>query len=197
MTALKRLTIRRKEGNEFFHTNGKKLGFDLLSFWQWSASDLVSNTARGILAEYIVARSLGLGEKDVRDEWGSFDLKTSSGLKVEVKSAAYVQSWYQERLSSIMFIAPKRRAWDPETNIQSSEPKRHADVYVFALLAHNDKATVDPLNVDQWRFYVLPTSVLDARTRSQYAITLKSLEKLCGPVVYADLPKVVEDCLRG
>jgi hypothetical protein len=34
----------------------------------------------------------------------------------------------------------------------STEIKRHADVYVFALLAHTDKATVDPLSLDQWRF---------------------------------------------
>ena len=196
MTDLLRLAITRKEGTEPFHLNGEALGFDLLSFWRWSTSDLVNNAARGIVAEYIVARALGLGEGGVRDGWAAFDLETPSGIKIEVKSAAYVQSWHQKQLSSIAFVTPKTRDWDAETNIQSHESKRQADIYIFALLAHTDKATIDPLNLDQWRFYVLPTTVLDARKRSQHSITLKSLEGLCPrAVTYAELPKAVENCI--
>ncbi len=51
---------------------------------------------------------------------------------------------------------------------------------MFALLAHKDGATLDPLNVGQWRFYVLATSKLEKYERSQHSITLKSLEGLCG-----------------
>jgi hypothetical protein len=196
MTEFQRLTIVRKEGKEPFHINGDALGFDLLSFWQWSASDLVNNAARGVIAEYIVAHALGLVGSGVRNGWAAFDLETPSGIKVEVKSAAYVQSWYQKHLSSITFMTPKTRAWDADTNIQSRESKRQADVYVFALLAHTDKATIDPLNLDQWLFFVLATDVLDARKRSQHSITLKSLEKLSsGSVTYSDLPKAVENCI--
>jgi hypothetical protein len=195
MDELRRLTITRKQGKEPFHATGISLGFDLLSFWQWSQSDLVSNATRGIVAEYIVARALGLAEKGVREEWASFDLETPAGVKIEVKSAAYVQTWRQKRLSPIHFVTPKTRTWDADAATQSREARRQADIYVFALLAHPDKATIYPLNVDQWRFYVLPTSVLDARTRSQHSITLKSLEKLCsGAVTYTELPDAVERC---
>lgn len=196
MTELPRLIIAKKQGKEPFHDNGAALGFDLLSFWQWAASDLVSNAARGIVAEYVVARSLGLAKEGVRDEWAAFDLETPSGIKIEVKSAAYIQSWHQEHLSSITFRTPKTRAWDADTNTQSVDVKRQADVYVFALLAHNDKETIDPLDVSQWRFYVVATSVLDERKRSQYSITLKSLEKLCSEfVTYEELPRAVENCI--
>lgn len=195
MADLQGLTTTRKEGREPFHIDGEALDFDLLNFWQWSASDLVSNAARGVIAEYIVARALGLAGSGVRDGWAALDLETPSGIKVEVKSAAYIQSWHQERLSSITFLTPKTRAWNADTNMQSHESKRQADVYVFALLVHTHKATIDPLNLDQWRFYVLPTTVLDARKRSQHSITLKSLEGLCfGAVTYVDLPKAVENC---
>jgi hypothetical protein len=196
MIELKRMSVTRKEGRESFHTNGRQLNFDLLSFWQWSTSDLVSNATRGIIAEYIVARALGLAERSVRDEWAVFDLETPSGIKIEVKSAAYVQTWHQKQLSPISFATPKTRAWDADTNIQSHESKRQADVYVFALLAHTDKETIDPLNLDQWCFYVLPTTLLDGRKRSQHSITLKSLEGLCsGAVTYANLPTTVENCI--
>jgi len=193
---LGRMNATRKEGRESFHSNGRQLPFDLLSYWQWSASDLVSNATRGIVAEYIVACALGLAKNGVRDEWAAYDLETPSGIKIEVKSAAYLQSWHQERLSPVKFVVPKTRAWDADTNTQSQESKRQADVYVFALLVHTDKETVDPLNIDQWHFYVLPTAVLDARKRSQHSITLKSLEKLCSePTTYDELPRAVENCI--
>jgi hypothetical protein len=190
---LGRRTPTRMSGAEQFRSDGKDLGFDLLGFWRWITSDLVSNTTRGRLAEYVVAHALGIACDGVCDEWAAFDLLTPSGLRVEVKSAAYIQSWRQQRTSRVSFVVPKRRAWDAETGMLAGEPRRHADVYVFALLAHADKATIDPLEVGQWRFYVLPTTALDARKRSQHSITLTSLERLAGaPVGYAGLQEAVE-----
>ena len=105
----------RQSGEEPFHNAGKPLPFDVLSFWQWSTSDFLSNMARGILAEYIVACALDANPGGVRDEWASFDLLTDDGTKVEVKSAAYLQSWVQTKLSRISFRIPKTRAWSPKT----------------------------------------------------------------------------------
>ena len=191
--ALRRPTTTRKTGAERFHDRGNELGFDLLTFWQWSTSDLVSNVTRGRFAEYLVARAPGLAADGVREEWAPFDLCTGLGTKVEVKSAAYVQSWYQRALSPVRFVVPKTLAWDADGNKQEHETRRQADVYVFALLAHVDKTTIDPLDVGQWRFYVLPTAILDARRRSQHSIALTSLEAVAGPAVdYWNLNDAVE-----
>jgi hypothetical protein len=70
--------------------------------------------------------------------------------------------------------------------------QRQADVYVFALLAHREKTTIDPMNVAQWEFYVLPTRVLDSRARSQHSITLRSLQSLTAVVKWQELPGIVE-----
>ncbi len=187
----------RRSGNEPLHSNGHSLGVTLLDFWRWSSSDLVSNATRGVLAEFIVASVLGIKLNGVRDEWGAFDLETPEGITVEVKSAAYIQSWSQRNLSVITFRVPKTRAWNADTNVQEKEPRRQAQVYVFALLAHQDKLSIDPLNVDQWRFFVLPTKVLDARTRSQHSITLRSLEALAGQAIpYDELRGAVHKAAR-
>lgn len=180
---LPKLNINLKTGSEPFHTNGACTGIHLVDFWRWSTSDLVSNATRGILAEFIVANALGVSFHHPRDEWAAWDLTTPEGIKVEVKSAAYIQSWSQKQLSTISFNTPKTHAWDADNNRQSEESKRQADVYVLALLAHKDKATIDPLNLSQWEFFVLPTKALDERTRSQHSITLPSLLKLHGTSV--------------
>ena len=180
------------EGDESFRLSGGHTEFTILDFWRWSLSDLVSNATRGRLAEFIVAQALNVDTSGVRDEWAAYDLLTSSGIKVEVKSAAYLQSWAQRRHSNILFSVRPARAWDPTTNLQADVPSRSADVYVFALLAHVEKATLDPLDLHQWEFYVLPTRVLDARARSQHSITLASLRRLeAGPVSFGELHAAV------
>lgn len=191
MGELRRIPQVRRTGNEPFCDGGCPLGFDLLSFWQWSASDVVSNATRGVLAEYLVAHAIGAAG-GVRDEWAACDLLDPRDMPIEVKSAAYIQSWHQERFSTITFNCSKTLAWDPETNRQDTVKCRQAKVYVFALLAHKDQATLNPLDVSQWEFYVVPTVVLDRRERSQHSITLKSLRDLHGePVGYADLKRAI------
>jgi hypothetical protein len=162
----------------------------VLDFWRWSASDLLSNTARGVFAEFIVASALGCPLEGVREGWAAFDLLSLEGIKVEVKSSAYLQSWAQRRHSTIVFSTRSARAWDADTNVLAKEAQRQADVYVFALLAHRNKASVEPLDLDQWSFYVLSTAVLNARSRSQHSITLNTLSRMsAGPHGY--------DALRG
>ena len=57
------IEVKRKSGNEAFHDNDTNLKSNLLSFWQWSASDLIGNAMRGILAEYIVASAVGVTQQ--------------------------------------------------------------------------------------------------------------------------------------
>ena len=135
------IKTQRKRGHKRLKIDGKDVRGqpDLVDFWCWSVSDIVSNATRGHLAEYIVARAVGIRTDVVRDEWAAFDLQTESGIKIEVKSAAYVQSWHQNKLSTISFGVRATRSWNAETNRQASRATRDADVYVFALLAHKDK----------------------------------------------------------
>ncbi len=188
-----RLVACRRTGSEPFHAKGAALGVNLADFWGWSTSDLVSNATRGKVAEFLVACALGLAKRqEVRDEWAPHDLETDEGIRIEVKSAAYLQSWRQSRPSPISFSVRATKKWDPATSQLSKAPLRTADVYVFALLAHQDKASIDPQDVSQWIFFVVPTCELDNRQRSQHSITLKSLQALAGQGVTFDfLPTAV------
>jgi hypothetical protein len=182
----------RRSGAEHFHHQETTLEFTLVDFWRWSVSDLVSNATRGRLAEYLVAKALGISTAGVRDEWAAHDLSTPSGVKIEVKSAAYLQAWHQTKYSAISFSIRPSRAWDAETNALSEASARQADVYVFALLAHRDKPTLDPLDVAQWSFYALATRILDERFPRQATISLVSLDKLARPVSFENLMPAVE-----
>lgn len=92
------------------------------------------------------------------------DLTAPGGIRAEVKSAPYLQSWAQKELSRITFATPRTLAWDADGRGFAGVARRHAQVDVFASLDDVHKATVDPLDLDQWLFYVMPTAVLDGRT---------------------------------
>ncbi len=181
-----------KSGQERFTENSQPLNYSLLDFWRWSASDILSNSQRGILAEFIVARAVGIDTQKPRNEWDAYDLTTERGVRIEVKASSYLQSWHQEKLSSIVFSIRKARTWDPNTNKLSPDTCRASDIYVFALLAHQDKDTVNPMNLDEWRFFVVPTNRLNERTRSQHSITLVSLRKLSVELTYFELRDAVD-----
>jgi len=203
MRNLDKVQATLKRGNETLIHNGINLEYSLLDFWRWSVSDLLSNATRGRFAEFIVASATGVNLHEVRDEWAAFDLITPSGIKIEVKSAAYIQSWFQKVLSSIKFSIKTALTWNSETNMQSALPLRSADVYVFCLLHHENKQTCDPLNLNHWEFYVIATEELNRRPGSQHSITINSLRSMADPINYSLLANEIDrmnkknSCMRG
>ena len=128
---MKRIKVTSKTGQELF------LGMphSLLEYWAWAHSDIVSNSERGILAEYLV-RCAVHAPSPCRIEWDAVDVISPEGIRIEVKSSAYLQTWKQEKLSRIQFdIAPKN-VWDSVENSYASQRIRSADVYVFCLFNH-------------------------------------------------------------
>ena len=185
----------KKSGIEKFIHKNSQLELDISAFWQWSSSDILSNALRGVLAEFIVKSDIGI-TCEVREEWDAYDLVTPEDIKVEVKSSSYLQSWSQNKLSAISFGIQRTQGWDASTNITSDEIQRQADVYVFCVLSHKDKATVNPLNLDQWDFYILATSKLNKKCPTQKTITLSSLLNL-SPIVceYGNIGESIKNAI--
>jgi hypothetical protein len=169
-----------KTGSEKFTSQGSDLPANLLDFWQWSSSDLLSNALRGVLTEFIVSMALGISIDKPREEWAAYDLVTNEGIKVEVKSAAYVQSWKQTKPSKISFSIRKTTGYDEDGIPIGESPRRQAAVYVFCLLAVEDGLKVDPMNLDQWEFYVLSSKEIEQHWGGHASVSLGPLKKVCG-----------------
>jgi hypothetical protein len=162
-------------------------------FWAWSLSDLRANTVRSLLAEFLVARALGAARRP-RVEWDAFDVLTPDGLRLEVKSGAYLQAWEQSRLSTVTFGGLSARTWTPTAGY-STTGSYNADAYVFAVLTATEHVQYDALNLDQWSFWVLPRHVVSAT--GQRSIRLSRVEALAGPAVtYAGLAEKVREVVR-
>ncbi|AZZ79865.1 hypothetical protein C5O27_01105 [Gordonia alkanivorans] len=162
---------------------GRQLSATLGDFWSWSASDLLSNSLRGQLAEYIVGFALDcLRADESRREWDAFDLVTPNGVRVEVKSTAHLQSWGPTTPNSLGFSIAERYAWDARTNTSSNARLRSADIYVFCVHTATDPVVADPLELDQWDFFVLPTATLNEIMPGQKRVALNALRVRTGAV---------------
>ena len=150
---------------------------DLNGFWSWAYSNVIDNAERGALAEYLVACALGVNE-NVRVNWDKYDLLSVEGIAVEVKSSGYIQSWEQEKLSALSFGIQPSFGWDSSSNTYAEKMARQSDIYVFCVHKHTDQATVNPLNIAQWDFYLLPTRVLNEKAGEQKRAQLSSLLKM-------------------
>lgn len=166
-------------GIEHFVYNDKPVS-QVIDFWRWQGSDLLNNSLRGILAEFIVATALNI-ESTTRVEWDLYDL-TYRECKIEIKSSAYIQVWEQKKLYSPRFDIHKI----------VSLGKRTSDLYVFCLYNEKVKANVDPLNLHLWDFWTLSTSIIDSTFGEQKSVGLEMIKPIAIQSKYDGLKKAVD-----
>ena len=138
----------------------------LTTFYRWNSGHLLENRTRGAFAEWLVHRALNISS-EFREEWAPVDANYK-GISIEIKSAAYEQSWPQERPSSIVF----------------SMRQKVSDLYVFCLMRGHS-----PDDLDHWDFWVVPTRALP----DQDSISLNPLRELFGdPVSFEELKPLID-----
>jgi len=170
-------------------------GHTVGDFWRWAYSDVLSNRNRSVFAEYIVGLALGVVDKP-RVEWASVDLQYG-GSKIEVKSSAYCQRWFQKKPSAILFRIRKAVFFNFETGQEEGEATRSADVYVFCHYPEKDKARANVLDVPAWDFYVVSTARLDREFGEAKSLSLAAIRRVAVPCKFGGLKAAVDQVLEG
>lgn len=135
-------------------------GTNVHDFWRFALPNLQVNTARGWFAEFLVAKAVGI-ERPVRIEWDDHDV-VWDGIRIEVKSSGRMQMWVQKKPSDLRFTGLSSRSWTADAVDYASERSYNADLYVFAVQTAETHESYDPLDVNQWRFAVLPVAAVEA-----------------------------------
>ncbi len=189
---------------------------DLDAYRHWATGNLVANANRGVFAEWLVSVALEMFDAgDVRTEWDAVDLRYD-GLRIEVKTSAYGQAWDPCGIrTTVRFdIARQSTAWyahEPEdwelaslgpgcelidrssgTWVRFDPPRRTADVYVFCLHTSRPATTENVADPKEWKFWVVPTRLLDERHPIQKSVGERTLNRLVDPVCWNDLKGAVD-----
>lgn len=182
-------------GNESFILNDKDTEMNILDFWRWHFCDRFDLQDK--IAEYIVAKALGLSEADNTGTWTLFDIYYR-GKRIEVKETSYYHSWQSDE--------------EPKSNVRnfginkaysvyqdsSSKYERQNDIYVFCLNTGMTKSESNPLNLNNWEFYIVKTSVINAECNDSKTISLSRVRKLSKMFSYEmiknEIDSIIDEC---
>lgn len=186
-------------GNEKFFNknvseNSDKINFTVQDFWHFAFGDLLDNTRRGSLAEFIVACALKLDTDTPRADWTAYDLDYNN-KRIEVKASAYLQSWNLEngKLSKPSFSIAPAKTFNPVTGGYSDDYCRHSDIYIFCLFTDTDINDYNILNLSSWEFYVVPTSIIDQLFGSRKTLSIDRVRNLGTKSAYDTLKATVDN----
>ena len=70
--------------------------------------------------------------------------------------------WVQKKPSDLRFTGLSSRSWTADAVDYAPERSYNADLYVFAVQTAETHESYDPLDVNQWRFAVLPVAAVEA-----------------------------------
>lgn len=172
------------DGSEQLTFKDTELGSSVLDFWSWAYSDLIRNVNRGAFAEFIVLEAMNNQSgitpprTNFRVSMDAYDLLSPDGIRVEVKSSAYIQAWESEHPARISFRIAPAKSLDSSGNYSAdSQYCRHSDVYVFCVWTAMSREQ-NILDLSLWDFYVIATKTLDQKVPNQKTITFQSLLSL-------------------
>ncbi len=174
-------------------TSTRDEAFDKGEFLEWAHGELLDNRNRGIVAEFIIAKALGLAGTR-RVEWDDVDL-VYEGRSIEIKSAANLQSWEQTAPVNCKFNIPKKAAyWDEKLGrrMPLDPPCRMADLYVLCHFKETDRLNADPLCPEQWDFYVLTSATIEENFGDQKQVALTRVQDCCEALGYNALRDKIE-----
>lgn len=178
-------------GTEPFELSGTSLDTTVMDFWAWSMSRLIADGPRGDLAEFIVNIALGVDLTEPKRGWGECDILypfpgRDNPIRIEIKCSTLLQAWERPTPSKPVFSIAKTLNCDIEDygegyrfiGRDGSPPERRSDLYIFCLFSEQDRSKANPLNLDQWQFYVIPTVIIDRKLGDQRKISLQGLERI-------------------
>lgn len=140
----------------FFLKNEEQ--FSVLDFWRYAYSQLEG--LGDTIAEFLVAKALGIDKAENVNYWTAYDMAYRN-KRIEVKATRYVHPWNTRISKTRTFsIEPTSNSyWGTSTDgVNGGKAlSRQSEVYVFCLNSNMDIQNNNPLKLDDWVFYVVPT----------------------------------------
>ena len=180
-------------GNEPFTSDGKPIGLNIIDFWRFQCSNIMHDIFE--VAEFLVAKSLGLEYPNNKDGWTVYDINYK-GVRIEVKETSYYHSFTEPGKVS------KKRSFGIGKSISGHDEvtgkpvyERQNDIYVFCLLNGDDEQTAWPLELSHWEFYVVPTEIINKRFDQQKTVSLSRIREISTAVSFDQLKKTIDETI--
>jgi len=179
--------------NNKFVFNNKELSFGILEFWQQKYSNIYN--MQEVIAEFLVEKALGIDKAQNTDYWTLYDILYRN-YRIEIKETSYYHPWNKNANVS------KRRTFgitqaNSTYDSQDTENKfeRQNDIYVFCLNTGETEETSNPMNLNNWEFYIIPTSVINKECGNNKTISLNRVRKLTQKISYDKIKETIDSII--
>lgn len=163
-------------GLEMFTNKGISTGFSIQDFWKFQYSNLWD--MQEYIAEFLVAKALGLKTPQNCNGWTLWDILYRN-VKIEIKSTAYYHSWKTDGKISNRRTFGITKAYSRYKD-STSEYKRQNDIYIFCLNIGYTKEDSNPMHLENWQFYIIPTKTINDICKDNKTISLGQVQKITG-----------------
>jgi len=182
-------------GNEKFIVDGKDLEFGILDLWKYKYSNIFN--MQEVIAEFIVEKALGLTKSQNTDYWTLFDILYRN-YRIEVKETGYYHSWNEDgKISQVRNFGISKANSSYEEQETENKFERQNDIYVFCLNTGTTKETSNPMNLNNWEFYIVPTSVINEKCKDGKSIGLNRIKKLgYSALSYSDIKNEINAIIQ-
>ena len=188
-------------GDQVFSSYKKPIGLTVLDFWQFQFSNIWDLQEH--IAEFLVAKALGLDKPFNRSGWTPFDILYSD-KRIEVKESGYFYSWQKEgrttnrRTFGILQTYTRDKDGNIVLNSDGAYLKeRQNDIYVFCLNKGKTKEESNPLELANWEFYVVPSKVINEVCGTNKTISLSKVQKLTNKVSFEAIKTVIDRIIHN
>ena len=163
-------------GKENFELNGKSVGFNMLDFWKFEFSNIYD--MQDEISEFIVAKALGIDVPYNKEMWTLYDILYRD-TRIEVKETSYYHPWNEGgKISQQRSFGITKANSTYEHPDEPNRFERQNDIYIFCVVNGETRETSNPLVLDNWDFYVVPTSVINEKSKDNKTISLNRIRTL-------------------
>ena len=164
-------------GKEKFIFENQPLEYEYLDFWRFHYSNIYDLQDK--IAEFIVSKALGVDEAQNDQYWTLWDVSYRD-KRIEVKETSYYHSFNKEGKVSkqrVFGITKAHGSYDTAKS-GNNEYCRQNDVYVFCLNTGDTRESSNPLNLNHWEFYIIPTAIINEKCGNNKTISLGKIKRL-------------------
>ena len=163
-------------GEEKFYQNGHELDISILDFWRFMYSNIYN--LQEYIAEFLVAKALGKENPDNDKYWTLWDI-TYREKRIEVKESSYYHSFNEEgKVSKQRTFSISKANSRYEDDAIENTYERQNDIYVFCLNIGENRKEANPLNLDNWEFYIVPTSFINKECGDNKTISIGRIRNM-------------------
>ena len=120
------------------------------------------------------------------------------GKRIEVKQTSYYHPWNETQKVSDQRIFSITKANSNYENVEmENKYEWQNDIYVFCLNTGKTKAESNPLDVNNWEFYVVTTKTINKECGDNKTISLGRVIQIAEKKKYSDLKEYIDELINN